>query len=115
MLVHKKIIILLFFIIDLNATDMGFTLFQGNCVTCHHPTKSISAPSMQIIKKRYKDIFKTKKEFIEYMSVWVTNPKVESSLMDDMIKKYKLMPQLAFTLDTTTDIANYIYSTDFSK
>jgi cytochrome c551/c552 len=111
----KYIFIICLFTINTYANNMGLTLFQGNCVTCHHHTKSISAPSMQIIQQRYKEAFSNKKDFVSYMSIWVANPDEQTSLMQDMIKKYELMPQLAFSIETTKDIANYIYNTDFSK
>jgi hypothetical protein len=110
-----KIILTIFLSINLYSIDMGYTLFQGNCVTCHNPTKSISAPSMVELRSRYLDAFPNKKDFVDYMSVWVKTPKEETSIMEDSIKKYGLMPNLAFSLDTTKVISNYIYKTDFSN
>jgi cytochrome c551/c552 len=111
----KYIFIVCLFTINTYANNIGLTLFQGNCVTCHYPNQSISAPSMQIVQQRYKEAFSNKKDFVEYMSKWVANPNEQTSLMQDMIKKYELMPQLAFSIETTKDIANYIYDADFSK
>lgn len=87
----------------------GKLLLNGNCITCHHPTKNISAPSLQIIKQRYHEAFNDKEVFINYMVNWVHNPSRESSIMHDMIEKYELMPQLGYDKDTLEKIATYIY------
>lgn len=84
-------------------------LLDGNCITCHHPTKSISAPSLQIIKQRYHEAFSEKEIFINYMVNWVYNPTKDGSIMHDMIDKYELMPQLGYDKDTLEKITTYIY------
>ena len=110
----KYIYILLFGTI-LMADESASLLFNGNCIACHKETKEESAPSVVEFKKRYKDAFKTKKEFVEYMSKWVANPDEKTSLMDDAIKKHGLMPQLGFDEDTLHEITSYIYDTNFTK
>jgi cytochrome c551/c552 len=75
---------------------MGSLLFNGNCATCHHVNEAISAPSIIEIQQRYKKAFPQKKDFVKYMSNWVVKPKEETSLMQDKIKKYGLMPELGF-------------------
>jgi hypothetical protein len=47
------------------------------------------------------------------MSNWVLKPNKETSLMDDMILKYELMPELAYDLETLKMITGYIYDTEF--
>ena len=42
------------------ATNYASLLFHGNCVTCHHETKAISAPSALEIQKAYKSAFSKK-------------------------------------------------------
>jgi hypothetical protein len=89
-------------------------LFNGNCVTCHHDTKNISAPSISFIRKTYKNAFIKKSDFVSYMANWVIHPNHNTSLMHQSIQKYELMPELGYDLDTLTHIANYIYETDFT-
>jgi len=101
--------------LSIYAADMGSLLFHGNCVTCHHETKTLSAPSTMEFRQRYKDAFFTKEEFVAYMSSWVKKPSHEGSLMHDAIKKHDLMPELAFDEDTLKTICAYIYDTDFVK
>lgn len=110
-----KTYFVLIFSTSIFAASFGETLFEGNCVTCHHKTKSISAPSTLELKKRYLKVFPKREEFVDYMAKWVHDPQENTSIMDDAIKKYGLMPQLAFPLDTTTEVSKYIYDTDFTK
>ena len=98
-----------------SAQNFGSLFFSGNCITCHHPTKTISAPSVVAFKKRYKHAFTDKEEFISYMSSWVLKPTEEGSLMHDAIQKHGLMPELGFDEDTLRVISEYIYETDFTK
>ena len=43
------------------------------------------------------------------MSTWVLNPNEKTSLMTNYIKKYNLMPNLAFDIQTLEEISEYIY------
>ncbi len=104
----------LFFILiscsSLYSNSEGRLFLYGNCITCHHETKSISAPSLKIIKKRYHEAFNDKKTFVNYMVKWVSSPNIKGSLMHDMIQKHELMPELGYDKDTLEKIASYIYS-----
>ena len=110
---NKKFINILFLLFCLNsyltADSYGRLLLYGNCITCHHETKNISAPSLKIIQQRYKEAFPQKEDFVNYMSTWVLNPDEKTSMMHDIIEKYELMPQLGYDKDTLEKIAAYIY------
>ena len=110
----KYILIFYISISNLFSYDCGELLFDGNCVTCHFKTKSISAPSMNEVQQRYKKAFPNKKEFVEYMATWVQHPNKNSSLMQDAITKYEIMPELGFDKNTLEKISCYIYETDFT-
>ena len=111
-----KIIIISFILFfNLYARDYKSLLFHGNCTTCHFKVKNVSAPSIINLKKRYKSAFPQKKDFINYMATWVEHPDKKTSLMDDAIQEYELMPELGFDLDTLKQISEYIYDTDFTK
>ncbi|KAB7884578.1 MAG: cytochrome C [Arcobacter sp.] len=91
-------------------------LFNGNCITCHKTDNlNKSAPTVQEIQKEYKNAFADKKEFVDYMTHWVLSPKKETSLMQDKIEKYGLMPDLAYDESTLKEIAEYIYENKFSE
>lgn len=111
----KQTVFLLSALSCLEANEISSLLFNGNCLTCHNETKTISAPSVVDIKKRYLDAFSKKDDFVDYMSKWVEHPKKETSLMHDAIKKHELMPELNLDIDTLREISAYIYETDFTK
>ncbi len=106
-IIHFLVTILI--VTSINADSYGRLLLYGNCITCHHETKSISAPSLMVIKQRYHEAFNDKKEFVKYMVNWVYKPSYEGSIMYDMIEKYKLMPELGYDKDTLEKIATYLY------
>ncbi|WP_368030615.1 c-type cytochrome [Arcobacter sp. s6] len=95
---------------NLYASSYGELLFNGNCVTCHSTNElNKSAPTIKEIQNIYKSAFPEKKDFIFYMSNWVLNPNKEMGLMDDSIKKYKLMPMLGYDRETLEEISAYLY------
>lgn len=110
-----NLLILISLFYSLQADELGSLLFNGNCLTCHKETQTISAPSVVEFKNRYVNAFKNKEDFVNYMSEWVEHPNKETSLMHDAIKKHGLMPDLGFDKETLRDIAAYIYETDFTK
>jgi len=109
----KKLLMIFIFTTILQADNYGALLLNGNCTTCHYIDKSLSAPSLKVIKQRYIEAFPQKELFVNYMSTWVLHPKEETSIMLDMIEKYELMPELGYDIDTLEKIAEYIYNTDF--
>ncbi len=112
----NRFILLLFLILSsLNADSIGSLLFHGNCITCHHETQTISAPSMVNVREHYKRAFSKKEDFVKYMSKWVANPNPETSIMLQDIDKHGLMPHLGFEEEALKEIVEYIYDTDFTK
>ncbi len=111
----KSLLIILIFILHLEANNYDALLFHGNCTTCHFENKAVSAPSVAEFKKQYKLAFPKKDDFINNIAKWVQHPNTKTSLMNDAIKKYKLMPELGFDLDTLKQISEYIYDTNFTK
>ena len=109
----KFISVFIVFCLSLYANSYQALLFSGNCITCHHNTTSISAPSIIELKNRYKNAFPKKDDFVKYMSTWVQYPKKETSIMVDAVDKYELMPELGFDIETLKEISQYIYETDF--
>ncbi len=110
-----RILFIVAFTIIYSYANNNELFYSGNCSGCHFKHRSISAPSIEQIKERYITAFPNKEEFINYMSVWVKTPNVETSLMHDSIKQYKIMPELGFDLDTLRKISQYIYENDFKS
>lgn len=110
----KKILTIIIFInIQLFASYPSL-LFSGNCETCHKIDESISAPSILLIQQRYKQAFPKKEDFIKYMSEWVYSPNEKTSIMQDQIDKYEVMPYLSYDKKTLEEIAEYLYETEFN-
>jgi cytochrome c551/c552 len=109
----KTLIFLTLIFNALWANNYGQLLFHGNCITCHKIGEAVSAPSINEIQHAYKSAFRNKKDFIDYMTTWVLNPKEETSLMQDAVSKYELMPHLAYDKQTLEIIASYLYDTAF--
>ena len=70
---------------------------------------------MMEVREKYLSAFNKKEDFITYMSKWVHNPKEETSIMLEAVKKYELMPYLHYDLGTLEEIATFIFETDFTK
>lgn len=109
----KNVLIFILIALHVEANDMSSLMFNGNCITCHKETETISAPSVVHFKEVYLNAFPDKKDFVLYMSNWVQNPDEETSLMRSSVKKHGVMPNLGFDIDTLRDISAYIYETDF--
>jgi cytochrome c551/c552 len=98
------------------ATGLGETLFEGNCTTCHHRTKSISAPSAAQIQSVYKANFKTKEAFVNFMSSWIVNPNPSTALMSEAIEQFQIMPSnLGYDDFTLKAIAEFLYEVDIKE
>jgi len=112
----KKTVILFFFIQAININIYASNsklLFNGNCTICHLISKNKTAPSILEIKSRYLRAYPNKKDFVKQMSIWVKNPNEETSIMQEYITKYKIMPNLAYDIGALEEIAAYIYDTNF--
>lgn len=106
----RSFAILLALVVHLNAISLGETLFNGNCTTCHEGTLvAKSAPTTEEINRVYKNEFKSKKEFVEFMATWVYDPDAKTALMPEAIRKYELMPILGLDKESLKIIAEYMY------
>lgn len=98
------------------ASGFGETLFEGNCITCHHKTEAISAPSAKQIQAAYKAKFDTKDGFVDFMSSWVANPDASAALMPESIKQFEIMPSnLGYDDFTLRTIAEFLYEANFDE
>ena len=112
---NKTTFIFLLLTLQLHATNYDALLFHGNCTTCHFENKAVSAPSVVAFRARYISVFPQKKDFVDYMTTWIVQPREETALMPDAIEKHGLMPEMAFDSETLKTISAYIYDTNFSK
>lgn len=89
-------------------------LFYGNCTACHMERIKKSAPSFYEVRENYLRAYPNKKDFVKALSTWVDNPNAETSIMQDAIERFQLMPNLIYDFQTLEEIASYIYDTDFN-
>jgi cytochrome c551/c552 len=113
--VKKALLIFTISSVTLFAANLGETLFNGNCTSCHNIITPNSAPSIQEIKQYYTKAFPQKDAFVLFMSEWVSSPDTKTAIMPHAIKKYGLMPELGYDKDTLTEISKYIFETNFKK
>ncbi len=109
----KKLLLLALCSFSLNATPLGETLFNGNCITCHEIHTTNSAPSIKEVKVRYHKAFDSKEKFVTFMVEWITKPDAKKALMPEAIKKHGLMPLLGYDKESLTEIATFLYEHPF--
>jgi hypothetical protein len=94
----------------------GLQLMTQKCYTCHSViSKShddIIAPPMIAIKKRYSMQFSNRKDFINAVVAYASDPKEENALMMGAIKKFNAMPKQNFKKEDLIKIAAYIYDNE---
>lgn len=103
----------------INTNSIGHQLFNQKCMICHETkgknAETMLAPPFYEVKKRYMKISMNKDDFIETMRVWIKNPTVDNSFMDEAIKDLGIMPKLNYSEHDIEIIVNYIYKTDFQE
>jgi len=110
-----KKLLLIVFLINIYANELGNLLLNGNCTMCHYIDKDKSAPSFIKVKKAYKKAFPKKNDFIKFMKSFILNPTKDKSILSLEVKKYGLMPKIAYDEETIKIIVNYIYETNFKN
>lgn len=96
----------------------GMRLLQQNCITCHSPkggAENRAAPPLFAVKRHYLDATSSKAEFVSSMRTFVKHPKEELSKMPGALKRFGLMPQLNFSEEQLTAVAQVIYETDMDE
>lgn len=91
----------------------GLQLMTQKCYACHSVTSKshddIIAPPMIAIKKRYSMQYSNRKDFINALVAYASNPKEENALMMGAVNKFNAMPKQNFKKEDLTKIAAYIY------
>ncbi|MEZ7497727.1 c-type cytochrome [Flavobacterium sp. Arc3] len=94
----------------------GLQLMTQKCYTCHSVTTkshdAIIAPPMIAIKKRYSMQYSNRKDFINALAAYASDPKEENALMMGAINKFNVMPKQNFKKEDLTKIAAYIYDNE---
>lgn len=96
----------------------GLSLMETNCYTCHSPSAPENgriAPPMIAVKIHYMENFKTEEEFKKAFIDFVNNPSEAKSKMPGAVKKFNLMPKLAFKQKDLELMATYLYNNEVEK
>ena len=110
-----------FLIGDVNSTiainSKAKRLFNQKCMICHETKgktrKEMLAPPFYEVKNRYLMVSMDKADFIETMSKWIVNPRLDNSYMREAIDELGLMPKLDYSKHDINLIVNYINKTEF--
>lgn len=89
-------------------------LTSARCLVCHgntHRGQGRLAPPFAMVKSHYQSL--DEDAFIKTVSDWVKAPDKQKSRMPGAVRRFGLMPALAYPEDEVTAIAKYIYKTDF--
>jgi len=103
-------------VIEYNKESEGYELLKTQCYVCHSVTSAshdeIIAPPMAAIKMRYSRTYRTKESFVEAVSNWAIDPKLENGLMRGAIKQFNVMPKQVFKKEDLEKIAAYMYENE---
>jgi cytochrome c2 len=101
---------------SINQDNEGLQLMTQKCYICHSVTTkshdAIIAPPMIAIKKRYSMQYSNRKDFINALVAYASDPKEENALMMGAINKFNAMPKQNFKKEDLTKIAAYIYDNE---
>jgi hypothetical protein len=99
-----------------NKESEAYDLLKTQCYICHSITSAshdeIIAPPMAAIKMRYSRTYRTKESFVEAITTWATDPKLENALMRGAVKQFNVMPKQVFKKEDLEKIALYIYENE---
>ena len=99
-----------------NKESEGYELMKTQCYICHSVTSEshdqIIAPPMAAVKMRYSRSYITKESFVEAVSTWAIDPKLENALMRGAVKEFNVMPKQIFKKEELEKIASYMYENE---
>jgi len=100
-------------------SEKGYQLMKTYCYVCHNPNvvshDQMLAPPMMMVKHHYKPNFPNKEDFINAIVSWVHHPASEKVLMPGAVRKFKLMPPLAYPEEDLKTIAAYMFDHQMDK
>ena len=104
------------FVKEFNKESESYGLLKTQCFICHSITSAshdeIIAPPMAAIKMRYSRTYRSKESFVEAVSNWAIDPKLENGLMRGAIKQFNIMPKQDFKKKDLEKISSYMYENE---
>lgn len=94
-------------------------LLNTKCYICHSINSEshdvIIAPPMAAVKRRYLRSYRDKENFVEAITKWTMDPKVENALMPGAVDNFNVMPNQVFIEEEIRKIATYIYENELEE
>ena len=97
----------------------GYKLMEQKCFICHFPKSDPSkrdqmiAPPMLRVQEHYKPSYSKKEDFVNAIRTWVANPTEDKVQMPGAVRKFNIMPKLAYADEDVKLIAETLYDIDF--
>lgn len=104
---------------ELSNDTEAYELIKTKCYICHSINSSshdvIIAPPMAAVKMRYSRNYRAKENFVEAITKWTMDPKVEKALMSGAVDNFNVMPKQVFVEEEIRKIATYIYENELEE
>lgn len=104
---------------ELSNDAEAYELIKTKCYICHSINSSshdvIIAPPMAAVKMRYSRNYRAKESFVEAITKWTMDPKVEKALMPGAVDNFNVMPKQVFVEEEIRKIATYIYENELEE
>lgn len=95
------------------AKHPGLALMETQCYSCHHPDAphdSRLAPPMIAVKEHYMRDEPSQQEFTNAMLEFLKQPTKDKSKMPGAVRRFGLMPKMAFNESDIIKISEYLYT-----
>ena len=101
------------------SDEQGYNYLKTYCYACHNPQvesrDKMIAPPMIRVKQHYLPVFQNKKDFVNAVVEWVKHPSKEAALMPGAVRKFNIMPPLAYPDEVLRAIAVYMYDNELEQ
>mgnify|MGYP001601411240 CR=1 FL=1 len=98
-----------------STASTGEETFNQLCLSCHvKQGKATIAPPLFGVVNHVKNVYPDREAFIQRVVDWVESPNADQALMPGAVKKFGLMPKLAYPSSQVRKAAEYLYDADIN-
>ncbi|MEA2018293.1 MAG: c-type cytochrome [Campylobacterota bacterium] len=106
MIKENKIILAILIMATSLFASNGKEIFDKNCISCHimkmgwqvtpKEKMNMNGPTAFGITKHVKDVFSNEKQFVEFVTEYITRPvRIKARCKDNVISKFGIMPAVS--------------------
>ncbi|MDJ0833145.1 MAG: c-type cytochrome [Gammaproteobacteria bacterium] len=96
-----------------HASNEGKTMFETLCMSCHATSGPPTvAPPVFGIKNHVLRAYPKREDFINYIVQWVKQPDASRALMPGAVRRFGVMPALAYPEDQVRKVAEFLYDSN---